>query len=559
MPAGKGPSSLLLQEYFAAEDPRFLEILRQVSDRKTLVNFVERWKKDNRPWARAQIADLVQMRPDRPSQRLLIKRLFKHAEANRDHELMGVFLAAFDRLVRRRRVWRYHYDPQLGQEWAEEALQATPAWPFSNRTCNYLRRRAWRYFRRLGHQKPGEYVSAIAGALKRYRDDDLAAGENILDCWGLMHACFFEHELVQFSPAHASIKRGSSLGQLTAAPYFSELWQAPSAAGVLLELLAEARSRLVRVWAMQLLRRDHKDRLADISPERVLRLLDHADEEVQQFGAELLAGLRGLENLPLATWRTMLQTRNLAALEAICQLMRQHVPPDRFELAELVELASARAVPVARLGLEMLKSRSIDGPEQRREIARLAEARCGGIGQELALWALGILGQAGAYETDTVAAFFDSLVAEIRRGAWEWLKEDSAGYNDSALFSRLLETPYEDLRLRLVEMLQKRANLPGTHAGDLAGIWCAVLLGIHRGGRQKLKALAQISAAIRRETEHAQALVPVLAIAIRSVRLPEARQGLAALVAAVEVQPQLVEVCRRFLPELELSPQGVGA
>ena len=68
----------------------------------------------------------------------------------------------------------------------------------------------------------------------------------------------------------------------------------------------------------------------------------------------------------------------------------------------------------------------------------------------------------------------------------------------------------------------------------------------------------QISDALRNHPENAELLLPVLAVAIRSVRSPEARAGLAAVVAAVEARPELESLIGRVLPELELMPGGAA-
>src|SRR5262249_49772340 len=152
---------------------------------------------------------------DRPGHHPVVKRLFKHAEAAGDHALMAAFLVAFDRLIRRRRWTRYRYNWQTRQSWQGEELYAprdqilaaaqgrTHPNPrtgesvpvpsplripkngrfFSYKTRDYLRRRTCRYFRRMGFQRPAEYVQAVAAALVHYRDDDFAQGENILDNW----------------------------------------------------------------------------------------------------------------------------------------------------------------------------------------------------------------------------------------------------------------------------------------------------------------------------------------------------------------------------------------
>ncbi|MGA2497122.1 MAG: hypothetical protein ABSH20_05245 [Tepidisphaeraceae bacterium] len=555
MPSGTGPSSLLLLEYLSAQDGRFLELLVQATDPKTLAAVADTWKKDHRPWARRQMLEYLDLPMSHDGHPPLVRRLFKNAEEKADDELMGVFLAAFDGMVRRQIKRRTSYDWKKRTSSFTERL-FTPADGlrlFSLKTRQYLRRRAWRYFRRLAHRKPPDYIAAVALGLQRYRDEDLARGENILDCWGLMHACFFSHPAIRIGVSHVNLVAGHSLAELSAAPYLPKLWKTPQAASVLLGLVATARSRLVRVWAMQLLRADHAANLAQVPVKQLLGLLDHADEEVQQFGAELLEKAQGLETLPLETWLAMLGTKNPAALAVICELMRKHVSANRLDLRGRINLAMSRATPVARLGFEYLKTSTIITASDRDAVAGLASARCESIGRELAAWALRTVGEKTVYATDHIVPFFDSLNAGIRAGAWAWLAPESAGWGDSSLYARLLETPYEDIRLKLVESLETRSGLPGAGAKDLSAIWCAVLLGVHRGGRHKLKALRQIAEALEREPKHAEMLLPVLAIAMRSVRAPEARGGLAAVVGVVERRPETQAIVEKHFPELELA------
>ncbi len=84
-------------------------------------------------------------------------------------------------------------------------------------------------------------------------------------------------------------------------------------------------------------------------------------------------------------------------------------------------------------------------------------------------------------------------------------------------------------------------------------VWSSVLLGVHRGGRQKAKAAVQVAQAIARTPQQAEQLMPVLAVAVRSVRGPEMRAGLSAVVALVEARPELAPLVRQHLPELELE------
>lgn len=578
---------LLLEEYFDAEDERFVETLRQVHAPKQLAAFTERWKKDPRPWARQQMFAYLDQPFNCVGHQPVVKRLFKHAEANHDDDLMAAFLHAFDCLVRRVRMNRRRWDWQTRTSWEEEYL-ATPrntvpaqesrrgvnpatgeriqfavrrrpgALLFSHRTRYYLRRRVWRYFRRMGFQRPDDYPKAIARALERYTDQDLASGVNILDSWGLMHACFRRHDALEFKATHIALKEGRGLGELTPAPRFLELWQKQESASLLFSLLTKAQSRLVRVWAMQLLRAHHGAQL-DLTPDDIVRLLDHGDEEVQQFGAELLnAATAGLETLPVSAWLRFLQTRNLTALQTVCDVMTKHVSAERLTLVQCVGLACARPTPVARLGLQFLQTRVIKTAEERQAIVTLANTQCAAAGKEITQWALAILGAREVYSADVALHFFDSLNQEVRAGAWEWLLSGSPGCDDPVVWSRLVETPFDDMRLRLVDQLEKRSKLLGAN-GSLAPFWSAVLLNVHRGGRQKLKAVHQVSRAIQENPAQAETLLPVLAVAMRSVRAPEARAGLAAVVSAVDARPELADAVKRHLPELNLLPAEAAA
>lgn len=584
MATGDRAAYLLAEEYLAAGDERFLAQLRTLHDPKRLVPIIEKWKRDHRPWARRQIIDYLRAL-DIAGHEPVVKRLFKHAEEKQDDVLMAHFMCAFDGLIRRKRRRKYHYDWQTRQSWDEEALmtprrrgvaaiapgatlsggerrqQKNPPTLFSRHTQHYLRRRAWRYFRSIafnqrGRRAESDYTAAVSIALRLYTNADLAAGENLLDSWGLIHAMFGGSDVLEFGSAFVNPRPGRGLSELTAAPKYEQLWKAPSAIKPLLTLVADAASRPVRVWATQLVRAYHLKNLTAIDVALLLLLLDHADEEVQQLGAELLENATTLDRLSIADWLRLLQTRNMTALESVVRAMRKNIAPDRLELEQLIDIATAEPVPVARLGLEFLQARNIAAADDRNALTRLADAKSMGVGGEIAKWALGILGTREQYDVKLVSPFFDSANFAIRVAAFAWLTPESAGHDDPALYSRLLETPYDDVRFALVADLKSRAALAGAGGASLVPLWSSVLLGIHRGGRSKLIALRQISDAVARDPQNAAALMPVLAVAIRSVRPPEARTGLSAIVGAVERSPALADDVARFLPELQLP---VGA
>ncbi len=592
----QGSGSLLLaEEYFAAEDPRFLQAIRAVHQPKALAGFVDRWKRDVRPFARTQILAYLGEPLDSVGHNVVVKRWFKHAEEQGDDEIMAALLVALDVTVRRVRKTRTRYNWQSREIWTEERLVTprdvlprkfrharnprtgeTISVPiylphngrlFSHRTRAYLRRRAWRFFRRLGYQHPDRYVPAIARALLQYQDGDLAKGENILDSWGLVHACFRGHPALEFTASQIRLKAGRSIGDLSPAPRFVALWQSPEAAQTLFLLIRQARSRLVRLWAMELLRQEHVSRLADVPVEELFALLEHADEEVQQFAARLLEASPAMARLSLATWFKLLATQNTLALEAICRAMQTHVAGGRLSLDDCIRLACAAPAPVARLGLTFLKVRPIVSVEERQALAAVADTRCEATAAELAAWALLSIGTVETYDRQNVLRLLDSRSAGVRQAAWEWLvgvrgadglsrnvidgsSKMCPGYSDPGLWCRLLETPYDDLRLPLIDELARRATLPGAGIDDLAPVWCSVLLGVHRGGRQKIKATQQIARKLAENPASAEKLLPVLVAAVRSVRGAESRAGLAAVMAAVEARPELGPLVRQQLPEL---------
>ena len=405
-PGNERGQMMLAEEYFANENELFLETLRQASQPKSLAAFADRWKRDPRPWARRQILDYLAQPLNCPGHQPVVKHLFKQAEEVKDHELMVAFLVAFDRQVRReirtKRRWDFRSrtaseeerlvtprdvipanlqrsarDPMTGEPISYGARTPRGAKLFKYRTRYYLRRRAWRYFRWLGYREPAAYVAALVSGLAAFEDSDLQRGENILDSWALMHACFGEHDALEFGATHIQLKEGRTLGELSPAPMFPEAWKKPETAPLVLGLVVRARSRLVRLWATQLFQRDH----AAFAPtwETILALLEHEEAEVQQFGAKLLESSTALATLPVASWLKLLQTRNEEALQRICDAFAKHVSGDRLDLAQCVELVCVQPVPVVRLGQRYLKERVISSSVDREQIAALANAACAAV------------------------------------------------------------------------------------------------------------------------------------------------------------------------------------
>lgn len=586
-PAEPKPSKLLLDECFSAADDRFLSEWIKFRSPEVITAYLQQWLMDSRPWARQQVVNYLAMDLNFPGHELFVKRAYRHFETARDHEMLGHFMVAFDRLVRRSRIAVPRWDRTTRELVQDEHLYARPnktvipetgrsvtygtgkhqrTFPlpdlrnnpknrlFRHRTRNFLRRRVWRYFRWLSYKNPSEYLAAVSRALCVYTDAEFKLGENIIDNWSLMHVCYFHSDALTFTAAHTNLAPGQSLATLSAAPYRGEIWKTAEAATHLIHLVGNSQSSLVRVWAMELLRRDHTPAISQIDIRILVSLLQHSDARVQEFASQLFRDHPGLASMTVSAWLEILEQSDRSLLPVICQAMTKHVASARLDNSQLLLLANAEPVPVATLGFRMVQERHQQRPLASSDIVQLSRAKCSAMAGELTTWALKLLNSVADYSVDLVVEYFDSLVEPMRAAAMTWLEDSaSCGHDDSVLWSRLIETPFDDVRLRLVDCLQRRTSLPDADSNSLNHLWCSVLLGVHRGGRAKLKAMQQIQAAILRDSGKAAQLLPVLSVAARSLRAPERRGAISALASLKNRNPELDAAIRSHLPELKWS------
>ena len=337
-----------VQELLDAGDPTLVDELRRVTDAERLGNFAATWYDDRRPASRRLMLEYLDRPLNAFRHEALVKRLFKRAEAAGDDEVMARFLVLFDRSVRRvRKTFRHAEQRRVGTQeeaqalvgqWTAEGFEdvnfyksgrryfvygyrlderfglpfGTTMWRppekqqkkpcpvddaqrekwearcrlFTPQTRKYLRRRAWRYLRKLGKGHPPRYLPAVCSALKLYRDADVADGLALLDNWGLVHILFHDAKALEASAGGWRLAEGHTLGELAPAPYFEALWkEAPRA---LLDLLKEGRCRPVRQWAIFMLRRDHGAALEQLTLDELFGLLAHEGAEVVELAAEVL-------------------------------------------------------------------------------------------------------------------------------------------------------------------------------------------------------------------------------------------------------------------------------
>ena len=263
---------------------------------------------------------------------------------------------------------------------------------FSHPTRRYLRRRAWRYFRKVGKADVGRYRAAALAYLKRYADADVDSDIHLLDNWGLVHTLFFGSPALVRPAKGWQLADGKTLADLAPAPRFPAAWVA--APDALLELLTQARCRTVRQWAAWMLRAHHADWLSQQPVARCLALTDHADPDVAALGFDMLERHADLDSVPVETWLARLDGDDLERLQRLSSLLTRRLDPRGVTLPDAVKLALHRSLPVARLGLTLLRGASV-GEADLATILPLVQAECETVRPELVHWLLDVLGRFG--------------------------------------------------------------------------------------------------------------------------------------------------------------------
>lgn len=553
-------SSLLLDEYFEAEDDRFVDEVIASTAAQRLKALAPRWYADQRPFARRALLRYIDDGCDRPHHRPLVKALLKLAEKQGDDEAMGHFMVAFDRLLRRKLVEVTQYDWRARREVPAKELHLETRAPkhgrdkdaphFSLATRGYLKRRANRYFRRLGRADLPRYGRAIRAALALYQDEHLSTPAHLLDAWSLLHQLFWCSEVIDEDPRGCRVAHGASLADLEPLPMYPEAWQ--GAFDEVFALVTTARSRTVRASVIKMLQRWYGSDLRALPLGRVRPLLSSPHEEVQTFGAELLRSAAGLENLSIHAWLDLLRIDNPAALTFLCEVVQRHVSPARLGLADCVELACAKAAPVAELGLGWARQKPVKTAADLEVTLGVARAGAPRVREAAIAWLIPLLQASPHARPEHVRDLIDARHADVRAAALGLFQDDPRFRDDTGLWAALAETPYDDVRAFLLKHLAARRDAFSPEA--LRHVWATTLLNVHRGSRDKRAALRLVSDRIVARPGDAESLLPLLGVTLRSVRPAERRAALAAVAQAAFRAPALRDAITRRLPELRLFP-----
>ncbi len=570
-----GTSTLLLDEYLQTADPRLLGAMLASTQESHLRSLVERLVEDPRPFARQLLVDYVAQGLDRAGHRAPVKRLFKLAAARKDDVLMVALTHGVDQLTRRKiRVGeRYNWNTREsspvavlkkvdahipyashGEHRKLDAKTKPKGEPrrFSVLTRMHLCRRALRYWRALGRVDGPRYRRAVGALLTRYEDADLATAEQLLDAWNLLHLLYRGSKTVDRRPRGAVVRPGQVLKDLAFAPLHEKVWKDPAAAPDLLALMRLARCRPVRRFALAMLQAHHQQSLDALPLDTLLVLLDSEDEVISALAADLLQRRTGLENLPLDTWLRLLRVRNVAVLEPLCALVEKHVTPSRLSLVQCVELACSPAAPVAQLGFSWTQGRMVKTAADLGVVLALSGAAVAPVRTAASAWLVGLTETLDDATALHVRELLDARFPEPRAAAMATL-EDGRFKDSAELWVALLESPFDDARAFLSRHLKARAAVLPTDG--VLRLCATVLLNIHRGSAVKRAVLTEMVHHLTQDDTPVDALLTTLRVALRSIRPPERRHGLAALARAVWTRPHLRAFVSVSIPEVQLFPE----
>ncbi len=566
-PAGDPGSTLLLDEFFASGDPRFLPELFAASASRSLKALGPRWYADKREFARDALIRYIDDGCLRPGHRALVKSLFKSAEAAGDDEAMAHFMVAIDGMPRRKLVAVPSYDYASNTTVERMALVSDGTAPtrrrmkkgdpnkltFTRLTRQYLARRAWRYFRTIGRKDPARYLRAMQLALPLYRDEALAKPEQFLDSWGLVNALYWGAPSLHRRPDGVRLRRNTTLADLLPAPIYPKVWA--SAFESLFEFVLRARSRTVRTWALTTLRDQHSTELRALPIDRVRELLRSPHDEVLVLGAELLKSVRGLERLPVDAWLELLAIDNADVVALVSELVAKYVTPDRLLLEQCVALACARVAPVAQLGLAWAKTKPLRSAADLDVCARIGNAAAPLVRREAVAWFLEALARESFATPEHVRELLDARFQDTRAATIAFVRGSERFRDVLTVWSSLAESPYEDARGALIErMTAWDAQMT---PASLRHLWATAILAVHRGSRTKPRVLTQIAQRIVQHPDEASALMPLFRYTLRSVRATERRAAIAAVARAAFGDPAFRSRLAAELPELVLwSPDA---
>jgi hypothetical protein len=225
-------------------------------------------------------------------------------------------------------------------------------------------------------------------------------------------------------------------------------------------------------------------------------------------------------------------------------------------------MARQRNLALAKLGFTWVKAKAPATEAECLALLGVKDTEAEPLRGEMVRHVRGVLAKSPLFQPAWVLELLDSRHEEVRAEGWAWFLDEPRARDSGPLWQRLLESPYDDVRLKLVATLEARVAAGDRALAEEGGLdpeavrflWATVLLNVHRGSKTKPVVIRQLLRRVERHPGEAAALLPILSVALRSARGPEFRSGLHGVVQIVGKDPSLEAAVAQAFPELQLQP-----
>lgn len=273
---------------------------------------------DNSHYARAVLIDVIRNVPLVYGPWRALKHIYKASELNNDYQLLAEISARCDA----------NFSSHL----------STP-------TMIYMRRRAWRYLRKLGESLPVCYADAAVHFLAAYPEMT-----NWHHTWVANHIFYHESKKYGSNSFGGYIPDASNLLKNRA---FAELWQ--RSPEPLLRLLSLARNEKIRKFACDALKQDFKVILREVEPAWIISLasLPDSSKALDNFIVWLLKNSPKLEQHQLHELQlhkvviSLLESTDSSAQQYAIAYVKSHARD--LSLSELRRLAFSHNAKLVKL------------------------------------------------------------------------------------------------------------------------------------------------------------------------------------------------------------------
>ena len=234
--------------------------------------FLDLYEEDHE-WGRQTLLRLISSMQLKWGPWRAFKRIFKIAEQRNDYEMLGAIASRMDTI-------------SAANEYGHEVTTGT---------TSYLRRRGWRFLRRVGQGMPSIYPYAASQFMRWYPDwnyDNWSDKTKLTKLWILNHIFFHNHKNSYEGRQYgrASFNYGTYWNEmpteLTKHSAFSESWK--TSPEPLLDLLLLCRADRVAKFCIEGLQTHFKARLRELDLQFLIRLGQRPLGTVQSFVMELI-------------------------------------------------------------------------------------------------------------------------------------------------------------------------------------------------------------------------------------------------------------------------------